>query len=457
MDKLKNIIDSKNNSHEVEKPLGEGSQGVTYLLKNNQYIAKLFKGVGSETELKSKINFLIQLDLDKHRFAVPLREITAPRVGYISEFASGMVPLNTYMQQGKGQKFMDWYSATGGHFKRYAVLIKLAMALRTLHAKGLVYCDLSPNNVFISENNNSHNIFLIDMDNLRYKTSIFHNIYTPRYGAPEVVKNIAPNTQMSDCFSFAVIAYQLLTCSHPLIGDMVSEGEPELEEKALRGELPWVEDSKDDSNCRKTGLPSAAFLSRNLVPLFQKTFEVGLNNPEKRPTIYEWVDALNEALNELLYCPICEIYYPYKNFHHCPHCGNAPQLPLSLKIRRWGNTEYYDRPTDMVKSRFELQQGIMDEIIVDENTPKTLKAFHLLCTFDDYDTPLAQLKVRKDGESAIVTIIPLNDYDILYKIPSQNKEGYFSKEETIRFRIQEHPSMILGVKEFTKPQRVLVL
>ena len=74
---------------------------------------------------------------------------------------------------------------------------------------------------------------------------------------------------MSDCFSFAVLAYELLTLNHPLIGDYVSEGEPELEEQALKGKLPWVDHSEDNTNERNTGLPSEKVMPEKLLNLFR--------------------------------------------------------------------------------------------------------------------------------------------------------------------------------------------
>ncbi|MBK6978910.1 MAG: hypothetical protein IPH28_18940 [Cytophagaceae bacterium] len=84
---------------------------------------------------------------------------------------------------------------------------------------------------------------------------------------------------MSDCYSFAVIAYEMLTLNHPLIGDYVSDGEPELEEQALVGKLPWVDSEDDTTNERTTGLPTFNVIPNRLLELFRKSFEVGLNNP----------------------------------------------------------------------------------------------------------------------------------------------------------------------------------
>ena len=71
-----NVIDSYRNSYEILSEIGKGSQGTTYLLKGGKYIVKLFNNVTNPTELKSKINFLKRLDLDKECFALPLEEIT---------------------------------------------------------------------------------------------------------------------------------------------------------------------------------------------------------------------------------------------------------------------------------------------------------------------------------------------------------------------------------------------
>ena len=93
-----------------------------------------------------------------------------------------------------------------------------------------------------------------------------------------------------------------LTLNHPLIGDYVSEGEPELEEEALKGKLPWVDNSEDNTNERTTGLPSEKVMPEKLLNLFRKNFEEGLNNSLERPSMAEWFDMLNLALNELLRC-----------------------------------------------------------------------------------------------------------------------------------------------------------
>lgn len=125
-----NVVDSKNISYEVLEKLGEGSQGVTYLLKDKKHIVKLFNQSFWWQYNQIKINFLINLGLDKKVFAVPLRQITQPKNGYVSEFASGMIPLSSLKLGTENTNLAEWYLSSGGILKRYNVLIRLAALLR---------------------------------------------------------------------------------------------------------------------------------------------------------------------------------------------------------------------------------------------------------------------------------------------------------------------------------------
>lgn len=96
--------------------------------------------------------------------------------------------------------------------------------------------------------------FLIDADNVRYESEkALCVIFTPNYGALEISQTSKDsdttnyNTMLSDTFSFAIIAYELLNMVHPFDGN----GADDNVENFI--ELPWIEDSDDDSN-RSCGL-----------------------------------------------------------------------------------------------------------------------------------------------------------------------------------------------------------
>jgi len=460
------VIDSKNISYNVLEKLGEGSQGTTYLLEDKKHIVKLFNQSFNETEIKSKINFLLNLGLDKKIFSVPLRQITQPKNGYIAEFASGMQPLTNLKLENAKESLAEWYLKTGGLSKRYNVLIRLAAILRALHSKGLAYCDLSPNNVFLSEKADLTNVFLIDLDNLRYKTSVVHNIYTPFYGAPEVISNNSPNTTMSDCYSFAVIAYELLTLNHPLIGDYVSDGEPELEEQALLGKLPWVDNEDDTANERTTGLPTFNVIPNRLLELFRRNFEVGLKNPIERPTMAEWFDTLNLANNELLKCgnQKCNLIYPFNNNKKCPFCEHTPKKVTRIQMRRWEETESFDSQTHEIKSSFDLEPTVYDEILMDENTPKEIAAFNFLLTDIEPMESLLKVEYLEENNETKIRLTPLNGVKFYISPRKGLADGGKSilLDTTKKIRVvnstqSEKQKYMLHLKDLSIPQRVLTI
>lgn len=450
-----NVTDSYRNSYEILSEIGKGAQGATYLLKGGKYIAKLFANVKNPTELRAKINFLKQLDLDKDGFAIPLEEITQPKIGYISEFASGMEPLSMLKWSNQSEDLQKWFIETGGLLKRLQVLTKLAERLRTLHSKGLIYCDLSPSNVFVSSDAKNSHVFLIDLDNLRYRTSFLYNIYTPFYAAPELVNSVSPNSMESDCFSFAVIAYEILTLNHPLIGDYVTDGEPELEEKALSGKLPWVEHSSDGLNARSSGIPSSFFITESLQNLFKRTFEDGLNDPIQRPTISEWCNGLYKALNEIIKCPNCNIHYPLSINGECPFCGGISNSVVKIQMKRWERLPRYNKTSNTMEEPFGLAPMVFEEITIDKSTTKYIKKSHFLLPGNPND-PVMQIKViESDGEEKLIELIPK---EITYYVALDGQEVFFTnKPKKIRITGKRHRELVIGITKLDTPQRVLTI
>lgn len=84
----------------------------------------------------------------------------------------------------------------------------------------------------------AHEAWLIDLDNLCTHSEPGRAVFTPYYGAPEIVTGRSGATSLSDAWAFAVLAFNALTLLHPLCGDLVRDGEPELEEQALTGQVP---------------------------------------------------------------------------------------------------------------------------------------------------------------------------------------------------------------------------
>ncbi len=119
-----------------------------------------------------------------------------------------------------------------------------------------------------------------------------------------------------------MIAFQTLSLAHPLIGDLVAEGPPELEDAAFAGDLPWIDDAADSRNRASVGIARPVVLSRLLADLAARSFGLGLQDPQRRPGVAEWALRLHAASDATLTCPTCGATY-YMNATVCPWCDEA--------------------------------------------------------------------------------------------------------------------------------------
>ena len=123
-----------------------------------------------------------------------------------------------------------------GNFLNYLrISLKLAQAVRRMHAAGLAHSDLSYNNVLIDPHGG--NACIIDIDGL-----VVPNIYppdvlgTPDFIAPEVLSDNTRKTLPSvqtDRHALAVLIYMYLLHRHPLRGGRYFGPNMEAEEEEL--------------------------------------------------------------------------------------------------------------------------------------------------------------------------------------------------------------------------------
>lgn len=336
MGKEKIIIGSSSGAnYTIEKVIGRGGQGKVYAIKGGVYAFKLLgKKTSSNAEfLKRKMSYLKTRPLEGLPISMPLEQIEGKGLGYIMEMATNMMSLDKLIKLDAGKDFKSWWSDTGGLKKRILVLKGIADTLAKLHSRGLVYGDFSFNNIFVSENKKYSEIFFIDSDNITHNSKVGSAVYTPGYAAPElIVMDNHPATSgydtFTDDFSFALIAYQLLTLTHPFIGDYVNGGEPELEEKAYLGKIPWVNHSSDNQNRTKAGIPISLTISKKMMDAFQQTFEIGITHKTNRTSASKWQEILAGASDAIIVCenPLCNQSFFYSKSLKCPFCNG--QMPF---------------------------------------------------------------------------------------------------------------------------------
>lgn len=233
------------------------------------------------------------------------------------------------------------------------MLIKIARAIKRLHAAGLAHSDLSYNNVLLDPASGS--ACIIDCDTLvvpgKYPPEV---VGTPDFIAPEVLQTSDlkmgdPNKKLpcraTDLHALAVLVYMNLLYLHPLRGGKVYDINDEKRDESLSmGEKAlFIEHPTDHSNCVKSqnlakselpqGDPSRlpySICGPYLKTLFDRAFVEGLHNPSKRPSADEWGIGLIKTTDLLLPClnPPCEakwFVYDKKKKPCCPFCGTSHQ------------------------------------------------------------------------------------------------------------------------------------
>ena len=226
------------------------------------------------------------------------------------------------------------YITSGGYRKRIVAYLHSAILLLQLHSSGLVYCDFSPNNVFVSDKK-SNIVWLIDSDNINYYDITKENtfLYILDYAPKEISTGKSGCTFYSDCFAFAISLFWQLTWTHPF---QEPEAESEDDEDSddfkeqsnrqdrINAGKPWIFYNGYEEEDIDTRI-SKIILSPNIRKCFSKTFSSeGINKPNKRATMFEWAYVLSKDLDTSIHCRNCEMDYDYISSEegNCPWCGN---------------------------------------------------------------------------------------------------------------------------------------
>ncbi len=249
-----------------------------------------------------------------------------------------------------------------GNFYNYLkISLKLAQAVRRMHAAGLAHSDLSYKNVLIDPT--SGKACVIDCDGLvvpqKYPPEV---LGTPDFIAPEVLntadlendKRIMPS-RLTDLHALAVLIYMYLLHRHPLQGGRFfgPDIDSDQEERLLMGSDPlFIEHpiNRQNRNMKREygdkydacqpwvdldGFSAEKICGPHLWTLFQRAFIDGLKSPMNRPIANEWETALIKTSDIILKCKnqkCPQQFFVYDNTKHprCPFCGTPynDKLPI---------------------------------------------------------------------------------------------------------------------------------
>lgn len=422
------VIDSRGHAYELISKLGQGGQGIVCKTNYPNVLVKMCTHDDKEQsqEWLNHMRWLMRQSLEGLNIARPVAIIERPRPGYVMELMDGLTSISSLLETteysmsdgNSPTEKLAGFLNTGGLQRRIKLLARLARLLADLHGKGMAFGDLSPSNVFVSESLEHSEVWLIDCDNLCVTSRKGHQaVFTPDYGAPEILRKESGVNTLTDSWSFAVMAFRLLTLVHPLKGDVVNDGGPDIEDSALRGEMAWVDHPSDRGNEVTTGLPRDLVLTVRLQELFNQCFDDGINTPSARPSMNAWASGLEAAAEVTVTCEAadCGNSFFAEQSLQCPFCDhqNLKENYLLLSHRLY--TPEWDEIDDDLKAGPWTETG--DIVMLSLDSPLELRRAPVGTTFYSSSDSLCTVELTKTG----LKFTPNGDANVSLRRLSDNK------------------------------------
>jgi len=410
------FMDEKGYVHRIDiaNIVGTGAQGAVYRGENKNILIKINQ-TKEENYLGKKIDKIKSLNLPKNlNFTLPIAKLNIPNKnyeGYIMRMMEDMKPIS-YLMKNSFKNIEECYNyynqETGGLRRRLEILKKIAYNLYYLHSRGIVYGDISSNNIFISMDSKYTEVWFIDCDNIDYSYDIDYTIGTDGFCSPEIRKVLAPynigkqtNTIENDIYAFANLAFNVLFLADPFRGSILLEDneddsddwwddESDDEKKFDLGEVSWVGEN-DESNKPIYGLSinMDKMISPELKNLFNETLGyIGRNNPKQRPSLRIWYEEINNLLNSLIDSDDGNFYYlnnienknkdylifeiSYQKGKKCKKIIKKKEEIIELKYCDLGIGKYKQKEEVYLKFNYRNNKKIIEnnastEIIVEQN------------------------------------------------------------------------------------------
>jgi serine/threonine protein kinase len=331
---------------EIKELIGSGGQGQVYhtAINGEDCALKWYFPHSATDAQRNAIERLIHKGPPNDRFLWPLDIALCQgntSFGYV-------MPLRESRYRGMAELMSRAVDPT---FKTLTTMaLELADSFLRLHSLGLCYNDISFGNIFFDPVTGE--ISICDNDNVAIDGEGQSDVLgTPRFMAPEIVREESKPNTATDLYSLSVILFYMFMVHHPL------EGKREREVgcldfaamKKLYGTEPlFIFDPKHGANRPVPGVHNNAALFWNLYPgyvrdIFTRAFTEGLRDPAARVRESEWRTVFTRMRDQIYYCHKCGA----ENFladegnqavpleaQKCWFCQETPVPPMRLLLGR---------------------------------------------------------------------------------------------------------------------------
>lgn len=335
-----------NENVKVIQKLGEGGQGIVYLVEGmgGKKALKWYNTQQSTTEQKESIIKLIAKGAPKGsaggRFVWPLDIVTAEdsdNFGYLMN----LIDTSKFAELGEVWARLK---PAPGMKTRCKISHLLANSYRQLHLEGYCYRDISSGNFMF--NPQTGDVLISDNDNVGINNQSESQIQgTMEYMAPELILGKTRPSTRTDLHSLAVLLFQFWVWHHPFHGLQeynIRSWDIPAKRKVYGEEPVFIFDPQNNKN----NLPNDPAYDTprrfwKLCPgplkkLFVCAFTEGLCNPDKRVTEGEWQSVFIELHDCIVECPADKaenFWYENINELRCWYCGKLIDIPLRLAIK----------------------------------------------------------------------------------------------------------------------------
>ena len=385
----------------IKKKLGEGGQGVVYLVElgGKDYALKWYhKGsVHDPDAFYRNLENNIAKGAPTKAFLWPL---------YITKRSDDSFGYIMDLRPQNYREFSEFLLART-RFTSLTAVTKAALNItngfRELHRSGFSYQDLNDGNFFIDPN--TGDVLICDNDNVAPYGESLGIAGKARYMAPEVVRNMKRPDAMTDRFSLTVVLYRLLFLDHPLEGKKVVETPcltEALELKYYGKEPVFVYDPTDDSNRPVRGVHPNEMRLWGMYPEFvRKKFIKALSKEcmtgtETRPTDNEWQLTFSRLRDCIVKCSCGEETFLDLggSDSKCLNCGRIIPKPALLSCHK-------------------------DKYILPMYPGVKIYRLHIDSSVDDYNEVVGRV-VSNPNDPTLIGI--LNVSDIVWNIETQKGE-----------------------------------
>ena len=327
----------------VERRLGEGGQGVVHQarLGDAPFAVKWIRPGPGIDELRKSIGELVRAGRPPHRaFIWP-----------IDLLSSDIVPGFGYLMPLLEPRFTSLAPIlnleTRPSFRTIAAVGReLAAAFAALHSSGLCYRDISFGNLRVDQD--ACEVAIIDVDNVGVDGAFTLVKGTGPFMAPEILRNEALPSTVTDLHSLAVMLFYLLMHGHPLLGIRADASytwengghisETELMVRNFGVHPLFIFDPDDRSNAPVPGDSVAAWwpiYPQQCRRVFTQAFTKGLHDASLDGRVLEgtWRRALLALHDSVSACAGCTapVYYDLEQTgQRCWHCQGTLPVPPTL-------------------------------------------------------------------------------------------------------------------------------